>query len=161
MCRNLLKNRPGFRVFFSTRLFLRTHTAWCKYDAAACLIYLSTSTGWRPERYLMTSRQASRQASKQASSSSRSELKRASMARLRKTPPAADTRPLPDSSHRCFCSFCGGDMSRLHTLDCVVIVSPFGCCWYCCCCCYCCCSAAAALLLFRRCGDTNRRIAVL
>ena len=32
-----------FRFFFS----LRTHTACCKYEAASCLIYISTSTGVR------------------------------------------------------------------------------------------------------------------
>ena len=30
-----------FRFFF---VFLRTHTACCKYEAASCLIYLCTST---------------------------------------------------------------------------------------------------------------------
>ena len=33
-----------FRVFFFDFFFLRTHTACCKYEAASCLIYLSTST---------------------------------------------------------------------------------------------------------------------
>ena len=31
-------------VFFFDFFFLRTHTACCKYEAASCLIYLSTST---------------------------------------------------------------------------------------------------------------------
>ena len=34
-----------FRVFFFVFFVLRTHTACCKYEAASCLIYLSTSTG--------------------------------------------------------------------------------------------------------------------
>ena len=34
MCRYLLKNTPRDFVVFSTRLFLRTHTACCKYEAA-------------------------------------------------------------------------------------------------------------------------------
>ena len=36
-----------FSVFF---FFLRTHTACCKHEAASCLIYLSTSTGFREGR---------------------------------------------------------------------------------------------------------------
>ena len=34
-----------FRFYFF--VFLRTHTACCKYEAASCLIYISTSTGVR------------------------------------------------------------------------------------------------------------------
>ena len=35
-------------IFFFVDFFLlRTHTACCKYEAASCLIYLSTSTGVR------------------------------------------------------------------------------------------------------------------
>ena len=38
----------GFLSFFLfVFFFLRTHTACCKYEAASCLIYLSTSTGVR------------------------------------------------------------------------------------------------------------------
>ena len=33
-----------FRGFFFQFFFLRTHTACCKYEAASCLNYLSTST---------------------------------------------------------------------------------------------------------------------
>ena len=33
--------------FFFDFFFLRTHTARCKYEAASCLVYLSTSTGVR------------------------------------------------------------------------------------------------------------------
>ena len=33
--------------FFCSFSLLRTHTACCKYEAASCLIYLSTSTGVR------------------------------------------------------------------------------------------------------------------
>ena len=35
------------RIFF-VFFFLRTHTACCKYEAASCLIYLSTSNEARP-----------------------------------------------------------------------------------------------------------------
>ena len=34
----------GFFSFFSFVFFIRTQTACCKYEAASCLIYLSTST---------------------------------------------------------------------------------------------------------------------
>ena len=34
--------------FFPTFFLLRTHTACCKYEAASCLIYLSTSNEARP-----------------------------------------------------------------------------------------------------------------
>ena len=34
--------------FFFDFFFLRTHTACCKYEAASCLIYLSTSNEARP-----------------------------------------------------------------------------------------------------------------
>ena len=34
-----------FFVFFSDFFFLRTHAAYCKYEAASCLIYLSTIAG--------------------------------------------------------------------------------------------------------------------
>ena len=37
----------GVCVFFFQFFFFRTHTACCKYEAASCLIYLSTSTGVR------------------------------------------------------------------------------------------------------------------
>ena len=37
----------GFFSFFSFVFFIRTQTACCKYEAASCLIYLSTSTGVR------------------------------------------------------------------------------------------------------------------
>ena len=37
----------GFFSFISFVFFIRTHTACCKYEAASCLIYLSTSTGVR------------------------------------------------------------------------------------------------------------------
>ena len=37
-----------FSVFFFDFFFLRTHTACCKYEAASCLIYLSTSNEARP-----------------------------------------------------------------------------------------------------------------
>ena len=33
---------------FSVIFFLRTHTAYCTYEAASCLIYLSTSNEARP-----------------------------------------------------------------------------------------------------------------
>ena len=33
----------GFRVFCFSIIFGGTHTACCKYEAASCLIYLSTS----------------------------------------------------------------------------------------------------------------------
>ena len=36
-----------FRVSFFDLFFLRTHTAYCKYEATCCLIYISTSTGVR------------------------------------------------------------------------------------------------------------------
>ena len=32
-----------FFLFFFPIFFLRTHTACCRYEAASCLIYLSTS----------------------------------------------------------------------------------------------------------------------
>ena len=39
----------GFRVFFFSLFFLRTHTACCKCEAGPCLIYLSTSNEGRTE----------------------------------------------------------------------------------------------------------------
>ena len=40
--------RDFFFFFFPTFFLLRTHTACCKYAAASCLIYLSTSNEARP-----------------------------------------------------------------------------------------------------------------
>ena len=37
-----------FRAFFFDFFFLQTHTACCKYEAASCLIYLSTTNEARP-----------------------------------------------------------------------------------------------------------------
>ena len=39
----VLRGADSFSVFFSRFFFLRTHTACSKYEAASCLIYLSTS----------------------------------------------------------------------------------------------------------------------
>ena len=36
-----------FHVFYFDFVFLRTHTAYCKYEATSCLNYTSTSTGVR------------------------------------------------------------------------------------------------------------------
>ena len=50
--------------FFPIFFLLRTHTACCKYEAASCLIYLSTSNETRPRersdrgRFLRVSRKA-------------------------------------------------------------------------------------------------------
>ena len=38
-----------FSVFFSDFVFLRTNTAYCKYEATFCLIYLFTSNEARPK----------------------------------------------------------------------------------------------------------------
>ena len=44
-----------FFLFFFPSFFPRTHTACCRYEAASCLIYLSTSTGARTGcHYLMS-----------------------------------------------------------------------------------------------------------
>ena len=44
-----------FRFLFFDFSFLRTHTACCKYEAASCLIYLSTSNKYRSLIYVHTS----------------------------------------------------------------------------------------------------------
>ena len=54
-----IKKLPGISCFFFDIYFIRTHTACCKYEAASCLIYLSTSTGVRTGCHYLISLSAS------------------------------------------------------------------------------------------------------